>query len=193
MPIRRLIWMRRARKHFSAARYSQAAIWCEMTLEIDRKCAEAKELKRITKEAAVRWAVKAALAEDESSPDEEMDIAFWLIEAKRPYEAGILIRRAVRRHQRESPDKPLPEWIRIARAETDYLAGDVKRADGEFEELRDSGQFGPEATYYSALCKLANGERHRALACFEKFISKFPWFLEARFEEALEEADSRSG
>ena len=184
--------MRRTRKLFAAERYSEAAIWCEMTLEIDRNCAAAKDMRKKIKAAAIEWAGKIARDENDSSSEEEMDAVFWLIESKRPHQAGILIRRAIRRHWRDSPDKPLPEWMRLARAEQAYLEDDFQRAYNELEELRDSGQFGAEATYYCALCKLATGDRHRALALFGGFISKYPWFTEARFEEALEEAEASS-
>lgn len=186
---RKALWMRRARRMLARERFSDAALWCEMTLELDRTFTPARDfLDRVRDEALKRLARRES-AEGARSwiMEDELDATFWAVEAHRPQEAGEHVRRALRQFVRANGDAKLPPEMMLARGQVSYVNGWYRRAEEELLAARMPGFAGFETTYYLGLCALALGKTGDCQRYLGEIVGKHPWLATDRLYDLLEQ------
>jgi len=181
-------WTWRARRLFERGRHDDAAGWCEMALELDRRYAPARSLYGRIRDAALREGARRARGAP--SLEDLLRAAAWCVDAGRAGEAGEHARRAARLFARTDPGGEPPPELRLARGQAWLLEGVFERALSELtaaaRRAGPGGFVGVEATYYAGLALLALGRRGDALAAFLHVVRKYPWFPEERLHALLE-------
>jgi len=194
---RKALWMRRAKRFLALGRFGDAALWCEMTLELDRTFSPARELLDTVRDEALKSARSGETADAKGASliESELDAAFWAIEAERPQEAGEHLRSALRQFLRAggsalgSQARPSPPELMLARGQVSYINGWYRRAEEELLAARPPGFAGFEATYYLGLCALALGKNGDCRRYFGEIIGKHPLFATDRLYELLEKQE----
>jgi tetratricopeptide (TPR) repeat protein len=185
---RKTLWMRRAQRLLAKKRHADAAMWCEMALELDRTFAPARELLNRVRDDALREPAPGETARTErpSAIEHELDAAFWAVEADRPQEAGEHLRRALRTFAQANGDARQPPELMLARGEVSYLNGWYGRAWEELRAAQQPGFAGYEATYYLGLCALALGKNADSQRYLGEIVGKHPSFATDRLYDLLE-------
>jgi tetratricopeptide (TPR) repeat protein len=186
--IRLRLWIRRARAFLAQGAYMDAALWCEMALELDRSCIAAKELRDAVREAAIRHA--AITGGQESSITDELDSALWYIEAERHVEASEHVRRAARLECAAGHAPGSLPQLMLARGQCSYMEGWHTRALRELTAARSPGFEGVEAAYFLALTYLSLGNMPEALRHIQTVIQTHPWLVASRLDDLLEKSAS---